>query len=213
MKTLLLAEIDPVQIIIIVIAMLGGFFQWLWNLIQQSRAEAEQRRNTPALDPEEIRRRQEAWKKQTQARRQQMPQPQASPPPVHDPFSTVRELFEEIKRETAEARRPVPSPRQAPTPPPPLPPTARKAPVQAEFQSPQHAPAALQTPLDEHQAFKNPVESAQLAKSATEDSPSGSSRPAWEGLLASPATLRQAFIFREILGPPKALQSATDSAA
>ena len=60
MFTPLLADLDPVQIIIVVIAMAGGFIQWLWNLIQQSRSEAERRRAGPPTD-EESALREEAW--------------------------------------------------------------------------------------------------------------------------------------------------------
>jgi len=109
----LLAELDPVQIAIAVIAMIGGFVHWLWNLITQGKDEAEKRLQPP--DPEDAKRRQEAWRKQAQNRPPPRPTP-ASPPPVNDPFASVREIFEQIKRETQGAPPP-PLPRT----PPPLP--------------------------------------------------------------------------------------------
>lgn len=53
MTPTLFAEIDLVQIIIVVIAMLGGFVQWLWNVIQQAKADAERRRQAPLAPKKE----------------------------------------------------------------------------------------------------------------------------------------------------------------
>lgn len=223
MPTPLLAEFDPVQIAIVVIAMVGGFVHWLWNLIMQSKEEAEQRRQP--RDPEEEKRREEAWRRQTQNPSAPRPSP-ASPPPVHDPFATVRDIFEQIKREAQGAPPPVPRT------PPPLPPTpappARRGTVTADlprgvppYQQPRRhsvaaevaarAPASATPPVNLPAAPPPPPAPALPAVATLTARPALA--PAWTGLLGSPAALRQAFILREILGPPKALQTAEDSAA
>lgn len=216
-----LAELDPVQIIIVVIAMMGGFFQWLWNLIQQSRSEAERRRAGPPTD-EENALREEAWKRQTQGgptpprQSPARPSPTATPPPMNDPFSTVRELFEQVKREAMEAQKP-----PQPAAPPPMrqrrtASAPRRGTVAAEVTAPPYqsggrkgsvraeaSPAVITEP---------PVVPSQPAaeeSAATRTTPP----PAWATLLNSPDGLKQAFVLREILGPPKALQTAADSAA
>jgi len=219
MPTPLLAELDPVQIVIVVIAMIGGFVHWLWNLIKQAKDESEKRLQPP--DPAEAKRREEAWRQQTQSRPAPRPSP-ASPPPVNDPFASVREIFEQIKRE-AQGAPPPPLPRT----PPPLPSTpaqqTRRGPAGRDlskvppYQQPRRhsiaaevaakVPATVTAPMSQPAAPPPP---------ATILPPAALSRPtiapAWAGLLGSPAALRQAFILREILGPPKSLQTADDSA-
>jgi hypothetical protein len=218
-----LAELDPVQIIIVVIAMMGGFFQWLWNLIQQSRNEAERRRAGPPTDEENVLR-EDAWKRQTQGGpTPPRPSPTATPPPMNDPFSTVRELFEQVKREALEGQKP---PHPAAPPPmrqrrtasaprrgtvvaevaaPPYQSGGRRGSVRAET-SPATVPAATATAA---QASRP----AEPEPSPSQPGPQAAPPPAWTALLNSPAGLKQAFVLREILGPPKALQTAADSAA
>jgi hypothetical protein len=196
-----LAEIDPIQIAIIVIAMLGGFVQWIWSLIKQSQEEAARAKAQPT--EEEKRLREAAWKKQVQM-------PTAPPPPkapqvpnpTVDPWAAAREIFEQIKREAAgQTALPSPSPRPAPTPqipartkkasayvPPPLPVVQIVAPVPAPLVEVTHATPASKL-------ASNRQDGLELLR----------------GLLASPNTIRQAVLMREILGPPKALQSSADS--
>ncbi len=250
MPTPLLAELDPVQIAIVVIAVLGGFFQWLWSLIQQGKTDAEQRKN--AETPEERKLREEAWRRQTQthpqtqAPRPTRPAPSRTPPPVNDPFASVREIFDEIKRQ---AQGP-----QPPAAPPPLPPSTAQR--QPQSQRPPQPPSTAQrqpyppvkrgsvrADLDRRGA-PQPAKRHSVAAEFAEATAAYSSTPpislptapeppmlvplsaaalptvarptltpAWAALLGSPAALRQAFILREILGPPKALQNPGDSAA
>jgi hypothetical protein len=204
----MLAEVDLVQIIIIVIAMIGGFIQWLWNVIQQAKADAARRRQRP-LTPEEKALREEAWRRQVEGGAPPRPTPTATPPPVNDPFATVRELFEQVKREAAK----LPQPQPEAQPPPLRPASAAKKAKRGSVRS--DMPAAQPVPQD---AARGSV-AADLARPAFAPAPPPQpATPAvpptpWAALLGTPAALRQAIVLREILGPPKALQSAEGSAA
>lgn len=218
MPTPLLAELDPVQIAIIVIAMLGGFFQWLWSLIQQGKGDAEKRQPSETLEEKKLR--EEAWRRQTQGQKPVRPST-ATPPPIHDPFAPVRELFEQIKRE-AQGQQPAPS-----TPPPlpasPPPQQAKRGSVRADLtrqnapQSAKRHSVAADLAATTPAASSTPPVSLPTAPAAPlvqlPEATRPAVAPAWAGLLGSPAALRQAFILREILGPPKALQTANDAAA
>jgi hypothetical protein len=196
MNTLPLAEIDPVQIIIIVIALVGGFIQWLWSLLKQSNAETTPR-NPDVPDQVEKKLREEAWRRQVQG----SPTP-APAPPAQDPFSTVKEIFEQIKKDAEAARRMTPTAQ-----PPPLP-SKQKVP---KYRQPSQPPALPKEP--EKSVSVVPTTATTPPASQPEVIKFSSAKaPEWAGLLSSPAALRQAFIFREILGPPKALQSSGDSA-
>lgn len=223
-----LADLDPVQIIIVVIAMMGGFFQWLWNLIQQSRSEAERRRAGPPTDEEKALR-EDAWKRQTQGGptpprpSPARPSPTATPPPMNDPFSTVRELFEQVKREAMQGQNP---PQPAAPPPirqrksasaprrgsvgteaaaPPYQSNARRGSGRAETSPSTTTAAAVTAPQASRPVAPEPSPAPTVSPTAP--------APAWAALLNSPAGLKQAFVLSEILGPPKALQTAADSAA
>jgi hypothetical protein len=216
-----LAELDPVQIIIVVIAMMGGFFQWLWNLIQQSRSEAERRRAGPPTDEEKALR-EDAWKRQTQGgptpprQSPARPSPTATPPPMNDPFSTVRELFEQVKREAMQGQNP-----PQPAAPPPMrqrksASATRRGTVAAEVTAPPYQPGARRGSVRAETSTAVVTEPPVIPTQPAAAEPTASRTtppPAWATLLNSPAGLKQAFVLREILGPPKALQTATDSAA
>jgi hypothetical protein len=223
-----LAELDPVQIIIVVIAMMGGFFQWLWNLIQQSRSEAERRRAGPPT-VEENALREDAWKRQPLGEPMQprqtpaRPSPTATPPPMNDPFSMVRELFEQVKREAMQSQNPpqpvAPPPirqRKSATAPrrgsvgteasaPPYQPSSRRSGGRAEANPSATAAAAAAAPPTARPAAPEPTPAPTVSLTTP--------APAWAALLNSTAGLQQAFVLSEILGPPKALQTAADSAA
>ncbi len=187
----MLAEIDPVQIVIIIIAMSAGFLQWLWGLFQQSRDERERRRAEP-VNPEEKRLREEAWRRQVEAS-PQAPRPARDKP--SDPWSQVRKALEEAL-ETAQAPKPVAPPRPVrPAAPPPPPPRAVAPPSPVPPPSPSRPALAA-------------------AESFPESAPATVRRARREplaDLLARPASVRQAVLLREILGPPKALQTGPDA--
>lgn len=188
----MLAETDPVQIVIIIIAMSAGFLQWLWGLIQQSRDERERRRGKP-VDSEEKRLREEAWRRQVEA------SPQAARPvqdkPI-DSWSQVRKALEEALETAQQPKPPAPPPprpvqRTAPPSPPPVRAVAPPAPVPAP---PPPAPA--------------------IGESFSVAAPAAARRKRSEPLtrqLARPSSVRQAVLLREILGPPKALQTGPDA--
>ncbi|SKB03177.1 hypothetical protein SAMN02745166_03792 [Prosthecobacter debontii] len=209
---MILADIDPVQIIIIVIAMGAGFLQWLWGLIQQKLEEGK-RQNMP-LSEEERAAREAAWKQQTQQERTYRPPTQA-PTPTYNPWETVRDVFEQARRAQES-----PAPPQRPTsPPPPLPQSQRTPPgtVRADLR-----PAPPPVP-SKSEPFPVTAKPAKMATPpvffdapikpplATRQKSEAASPYSLKDLLHNPAAARQAILLREILGPPKALQSSGDS--
>lgn len=205
---MVLAEIDPVQIVIIVIAMAAGFIQWIWGLIQQSRAN--QQRQTEDIEDEEVgRMREEAWRRQVaDAPAPSRPSPQA-PRPVSDepnPWTVIREMLEKAQEAAKPPpQRPMPPP--LPVQPPPqvrqaAPPQVRQAPVHvakpAKAAPPQPKLPVPPTPP----AHDFPPPRNVRAASRADD---------LAALLARPGAIRQAVLLREILGPPKALQSFADA--
>lgn len=171
-----LAEIDLGQVIIVVIAMVAGFVQWLIGLLKQSQEARERRAASPSPGAEA---------QPGEEFRPPAPRP-AAPPPVHDPWGGMREIFEQLKPEPS--RQPAAPARVRRQP------RAAAAPTPAvAVVSPAPAPA--------------PVPVAQAAAVA----PPPSADPLL-AFLRQPDALRQAVVLREVLGPPKALQSP-DSAA
>lgn len=255
---MLLADIDPIQIAIIVIAMAAGFFQWLWKVIQQGQEE-RQRGNAPD-DTEEKRLRDEVWRRQVQqpqAQPQRRPSPTVTPPPLNDPWSSVRDVFEKMKEEMRkaqeEAARPTQRPASAPNrpsapphlpqpqrpvpgtvradlqrqpyfqppvaaprtpaaepPPPPRPPSPATPPVHFPEAAPQPKPHTVRAPVKGRPAIAGRAPVA--ARAAVQPRSSRSDSSGLRALLANPASLKQAILLHEVLGPPKSLQSSTDSA-
>ena len=197
-------DFDWGRILFVVVALGIGFLQWLWNLFQQSRQRRTGDDEEPEYEDPEIRRmREEAWERQT--REPSSPPPINRPPPAAqpDPWGGLRELLEEVKGPvTAET----PPPQQRPTPatmrriappPPPLPVVeAPPPPTRAELS----------------------MEAARLSLAFEKSSKvhvrrSGSSTDVGSGLMADlrrPEALRRAIVVREVLGPPKALQTSSD---
>jgi hypothetical protein len=191
-----LAEVDPIQIAIIVIAMLGGFVQWLWGLFKQGQEEAARKRTSPP-NIEEAKLREAAWKRQVES--SGTPPPLRPSPkstsPVNDPWATVRDVFEQIKKDVIETQSPKP-----PLSSPPLT-RARSSKVRAEIQSAPKTPIVVET---------KPIVASTVPVLQT--SPKNEELTFLRGILNSQASIRQAVLMREILGPPKALQSSGDSA-
>lgn len=213
MTPILFAEIDLVQIIIVVIAMLGGFVQWLWNVFQQAKADAERRRQAPP-SAEERARRDEAWKRQVMIDKPMRPAPTVTPPPLQDPFSSVREIFDQVKRELAEAQKPSTQPAPRPQRQPlakPIPATGAdsardKPPLPSKQARVASDPVTLTTPADLIIPQTRSTSFATVVSSRSENQ-----ERTWQALLSNHEALRDAFIVKEILGSPKALQSVSDS--
>ncbi len=215
MTPTLFAEIDLVQIIIVVIAMLGGFVQWLWNVIQQAKADAERRRQAPP-SPKERALRDEAWKRQVMPNKPVRPAPTATPPPLQDPFTSVREIFDQVKRELAEAQKPPAHPVSRPQrqPMPKRAPVDRAEPLRNELHSPvkqahfSPVPITVSSPPTISIPDTRPSTFVSTISTGSENQ-----RQCWQSFLRNPGALKDAFILKEILGAPKALQSVSDSSS
>lgn len=201
-----LAEIDPIQVIIIVIAMGAGFVQWIWGLLKQNLEESK-RSNEPVNSGEDNAAREAARRRILQHQRPSRPSPKA-PPPVNDPWSSVRDVFDQIKEEARNAQNPaMPPPVPAPVDRP------RRGTVRAELQ-----PASAPPPVPAVAFPTGSVKPPPPIFFSTPPTPRmiERSRPAAEfgglrDLLLSSTSARQAVLLKEILGPPKALQSFEDS--
>jgi len=175
---------DIGQVLIIAIAMIAAFVQWVWKLVQDSKAARErarpQRGKTPALDVE----------------------PEAvKPPPMPAPRGGVWELVDAFKEEmrksqaglepaeTPDPRSPSPGHRRVVVPPPPLPPVTTQKPVEQTPETiiPTSIPAFETTPTSRDDSVVLRMNLMNLD------------------------ALKQAIILREILGPPKAMQAPSDS--
>jgi hypothetical protein len=177
------ADIDIGQVLIIAIAMIAAFVQWVWKLVQENKAAKERARNLPPrrmMEP---------------APTLPPPLPPANEPPPQPERGGIWDLVEEFKKELRKAQgEEIPEP--AAPPPIPAPPPVkqhvprRPAPV-VVAQSPAPAPAPVPAPTPRPVPVTAMRDDFVLLRM---------------NLLKHDA-LKQAIILREILGPPKALQS------
>lgn len=183
-------DIDWGQVIFLILFVIVGFVRWLGNLIEQ-RKEAQER---ATLSPEEVARREAAWRKQMGQDTE--PAPTSTQPPP-DPFRQLRDLFEQLNEPEPKPQRPSSPPplvqRPAPPPlraqPPPIPAPPAPAPVLAK---------AFPTSSFVDRSFTEAV--------AHRDRRTAPKLMNLRLDLRSPTALRRAVVIREILGPPKALQ-------
>ena len=184
---LMRSDFDPFQVAVIVIFVLASFVKWLWENWQAKRADM----TFEPPDPEEQRLRDEAWRRQTG---------QNTPPPLPSPVEASP--WDDLKKAWKELQD-VASPASAPTvartkpKPPPMPVEARAAAAKVAERS---TPAAAEP-------------------ASAYDAKSRAARPVAQPLLAilqqmrgDPTLLRQAILMKEILGPPKALQTSDEPA-
>lgn len=189
-------HIDP-QVVFVIVALVIGALQALWEKRKRSRAARElDRQAGPAAD-----------------RRRGDKGPAKA--------GTFRELYEEYRRQVTAGQAPPPgqpetlTPQPAPEPaqPPPLP-AARPARAKSVDAAPEpwakEAPAPWQTPrIRRAQEVLGPQELAALARlqqhSRRHPAPPPAPPAAARRLLASPTAVRDAIIVRELLGPPKGL--------
>lgn len=195
-------DFDWGRILFVVVALGIGFLQWLWNLFQQSRQgrAGTDEEEIEYEDPEIRRMREEAWERQT--RPTSAPPPPQLPPPVPqqnqpDPWGGLRELMGEISGPVVtETPRPTPAAQRSIAPPPTPPPFIEKPPE----------PAVLSAEAERL--------SGQFARSTkVRIRRSGTSSDIGGLLMADlrrPESLRRAIVIREVLGPPKALQTSSD---
>lgn len=194
------SDFDPIQVAIVVMAVIFGFIKWLWENWQQNREAAK--RKVPR-DPEEQRMREAAWRKQTG---QSVPPPLPQSPAAPSPWDELRRAWKELKETTKQvqtSQRSVPARQEPKKQPPPVPQRqpARKAvvPAQSDVATqttvlPSVATAAVAAPQSVRHVSSNPV----LAK--------------LQGMRRDPVLMRQAILMQEILGPPKALQTSNGPA-
>jgi hypothetical protein len=193
---LMSSDFDPMQVAIIVIALLAGFVKWLWENWQQSRSQT---RAAPP-DPEEQRLRDAAWRRQTGQSSGPPPIPPTAAPSAWD---ELRKAWHELQETAKQAQAPA-QPARGSRPPPM--PQQRQRQVARVPVVPAHpvAPAPVPPPVGSLPAT---VQSREKA-----GAPEGSILALMHNLRREPALMRQAILMQEVLGPPKALQNSGDLA-
>lgn len=183
------ADIDIGQVLIIAIAMIAAFVQWVWKLIQDGK-EARER----------ARRQQERARLGRDNSAGEASESPATPPlpvpPPSVPKGGIWDLVEALKEEMRKAQE---GPVEVPAPPPiPVrPPEQRRVPTPP---APPAIPASRPTPIAASPTVA-PLSAAHVSKNTVRDG-AVDIRASVMNLDA----LKQAIILNEVLGPPKALQ-------
>lgn len=198
---LMSANFDPFQVAIVVIFVIASFIKWLWENRARNSTDAS---TLPTPDATEKRLRDEAWQRQTGRR-----QPPPLPPPAASPLSPWEELrkaWEEAKEAARQASsQPQAKSRAAP---PPRRADARIPQVAAAVQiAPQTSAAGEVAATSPKQGAPAPSSSVMVAGFKPSES-----RHAHRDFRLNATLLRQAVVWKEILGPPKALQNPADPA-
>lgn len=180
----MLAETDFGQVIFIIVFLVVGFIQWVMKVLKEKMEAANQNNRVPT--PEELEARRQAWEEQT---RQHTPPPTPSPsstPPFGGSGGGLGELLGEFRKGMEEARKAAA--------PPPLPPQRSHQRVVEE--KPQHRP--LPPPAQATVAPPTVVPHNSIA---------GRKNPhPLTAILHTTQGYRQAFVLREVLGPPRGFQ-------
>lgn len=186
-------DFDFGKVAFIVIAMIAAFVQWVWKNIQESR---ERKKYQQEASPEHRSLREVSRDNEVLLREKHITESRPSPPSL--PPATLMGAFEQIKEELRKAQE------LANPAPPPLPGSRpkRTAPPAVVRTLPSPAPLS-QTPPPVKKA-PEPLARVEPAASSRDDFAS------LRGMLMDPKALRNAVLLREILGPPKALQSSSD---
>lgn len=186
-------DFDFGKVAFIVIAMIAAFVQWVWKSIQESK---ERQKSQQEDDSEPRTLREMTSQKQTPPMRRATSETRSAPNVPSAPSVSPTNLwdaFEHIKQEMRKAQE------QAEPVPPPLPVSPRRVTPPAMSRAVQSPPPA---PLVKQPA--QVVARVEPAVSSRDDFAS------LRGLLMNPQALRNAVLLREILGPPKALQSSSE---
>lgn len=216
----LAVDFDPIQTGIVILALVIGFVQFIREKIATARAEAEMR--------EEIRRR-----GQQRSAPQNSPSENTN---QHQPTAPKESVMEQLKRTLSESTPRHTSPLPSPGTPPPAqrreqpprkskPPTRENAPA-VRPPSPHVTASPQPMLLEEASAYQlqsahsedgylmdatsSRAKPRRPVKKAARMSPANNKDKASEQLirqfLSNPASLRAAFLAKEIFGPPKGLQ-------
>lgn len=188
---LMRGDFDPLQIAIVVLFLIGSFVKWLWENWQAKRSGGM---------PEDL----ESESLREDARRRDGP-PVSPPltPAAPSPLDEWRRAWKEIQEAARPAQpAPPPPPARRSAAPPPLRQQRRPAASAAQTATVSAPPATLKVAPPQPAAVSP---QAGVAANTT-------LLRALQQLRRDPALMRQAILMREILGPPKALQTSADPA-
>lgn len=208
---ILAAEFDLQQIIFVVVFLGIAFLQWLFKVFKE-QAEAKERAKQPPPSAEEIEARRRAWQEQTveydeEEREDIKPvAPQQRPAPAPSLPGGLGDILETLRKNLEEQNRPAPAP--APPPLPAAQPQVNKRPV-VTVTPPTPVVVKEPVPTNAYTVSKQASEAFALPKPATaitEVRSRHSAHPLAE-FLRTTHGYRRAFILKEVLSPPKAMQS------
>jgi hypothetical protein len=222
----LLAASDGFDIIFVVLFLVVGFIQWLIKLFQQKAEDAKRAKTAPRTQADvEAARRARLEELQTQRRARQtgddselppaLPKPTA--PTFGGPPSPMAELLESLRKAAEAANKPAAAP-EAPPPlpqsPPPLAPPVRSVRVNVPVAVQEEPPQASGHRKTSHvMTLEHHLERQQGVTTQADAAYNDKSRKRNHSLtdfLRTSHGYQQAFVLREVLGPPKALQRSDD---
>ncbi|TLD68224.1 hypothetical protein FEM03_23745 [Phragmitibacter flavus] len=213
---------DLQQIIFVVVFVVIGFVQWVYKLWQEKQEQAKRERQPPPSS-EELEARRRARQLQTTGNAPSSSPNRPSPPPMpSSPTPSapqpqpggLGDLIETFRKAMEEQQ----APRSAPAPPPPPLPTPPQRQVHTPAPPQRSVPAAPVTPLqvEARTAYTlQPAKPAPTNKGFDDNRPVGVAYDAKASrvhplteYLRSTGGYRKAFILKEILDAPKALQKS-----
>lgn len=175
----MLADVDIGQVIFVIVFLVVGFIQWVIKVLKEKAESAGRTRHVPTQEEERARR--EVWEQQTR------PVPPTEPEPPASIGGTLGDLLGEFRKAMEEAQRP-----SAPPPLPEMPHRSLPSPPPLETRPVHVAENAPSTDTG-----PSVVTTLQPIRAARRPHP-------FTSLLHTPEGYRQAFVLREVLGPPRA---------
>jgi|GEM_PF-6306721 len=216
---------DLQQIIYVIVFLVLAFSQWVYKMWQEKREQAERNRKPPPT-AEELEARRRAWQKQAAEQQKAPPSLPAAPPQQEQRPGGLGDLIDTFRKAMEEQtqQQPPPVPQSAPAPvtpsyeqrprpvvppvsvPPPLTAASKASPVlqSREIKLEEHAYDLPERPVFVHASA--PVLTArQDADSWNKEEARVHSLTAY---LRNTGGYRKAFILKEVLDAPKALQKS-----
>ena len=184
---LLHAEVDTVQVAIVVLAVIFSFLKWLWEQWTGNKSQTPDYGEEVDPNEERLRELQEEARRRAAASSQPPPIPSSPPPVPAAPWEEIRKAWKDV-REAAQAQKQKP-----------LPPVSAAQKRQLESRKPAAPPPPVQVPAPA------PVVVAPTSPAFVQKGIESPMMTSLRSLRHDPAAMRRAIVLGEVLGPPKAL--------
>ena len=180
------AEVDTVQVAIVVLAVIFSFLKWLWEQWTGNKSQTPDYGEEVDPNAERLRELQEEARRRAAAPSQPPPIPSSPPPVPAAPWEEIRKAWKDV-REVAQAQKQKPTPAVS---------AAQKRQLESRkpvvpSPPPVLAPAPVVTAPTSPAFVQKGIESPMMAS--------------LRSLRHDPAAMRRAIVLGEVLGPPKAL--------